>query len=144
MASGTRLKALVRVAEGARAPSGFMDSELGNECSVALASDGALRCLPLSAAFPPAYSDAACTRPAAAVSTCDSDDYVRVEVPLPSDAPCAGPRFGVHALGDPAGELYTKNFDGTCAPATIDPGSTARELGPEIPPERFVAFTETH
>jgi hypothetical protein len=144
MASGTRLKALVRVAEGARVPSGFMDSEFGNACSVALASDGALRCLPGGAALPPAYSDAACTRPAAAVSTCVSGDYVRVGVPLSSDAPCAGARFRVHALGDPTGELYTKAFDGTCTPATIDPGSTARELGPEIPPERFVAFTETH
>lgn len=62
--SGTRLRAKVWTsADGARVFHGFYDSLLKTDCAVAIADDGALRCLPLSAHAGVLYSDASCKVP---------------------------------------------------------------------------------
>jgi hypothetical protein len=79
-AGGSRLKA--NYYEGSDGSQQFLstfhDAQRGEDCAFATASDGTIRCLPVTnappGASPPVYSvyygDAACTMPIVAVSTC--------------------------------------------------------------------------
>ena len=63
--SGTRLKAKSYAgADGSKEFIGWHDAMLDSDCRFALAADGAIRCIPLAAAFAVGYfTDAGCTQP---------------------------------------------------------------------------------
>lgn len=62
--SGSRLRARVwRSPDGARAFIGWHDLQLGVDCTLELAADGVIRCLPVTTNGAIAYLDATCTTP---------------------------------------------------------------------------------
>jgi hypothetical protein len=147
MTSGTRLKAIVREAAGVRHPEYFRDSELGRICGVRPASDGVTRCLP-GREVNVGYSDAACTRPAVGVTECHMDDHILLYAPDPTVDACAAKNFrvAVHTLGarlDGLSQVFVIDQTMTCAPWVDASRPIIHEIGPAIPPDRFVAFTET-
>ena len=75
---GSRLRPVVRIADdGTRAHVRWHDTMLGTDCEFRQASDGALRCLPLTATSEPwRYADANCTQPAASPVDLDPDATV--------------------------------------------------------------------
>jgi hypothetical protein len=147
MTSGTRLKAIVREAGGARLPEHFRDSELGRICTVRPASDGVTRCLP-GRLVNVGYSDAACTSRAVGVTECHMDDHILLNAQNPTVDACAGNNFdvAVHALGarlEGLSQIFVIDNTMTCVPWVDATRPIIHEIGPEVPPDRFVAFTET-
>lgn len=152
-ASGDRLRAhVVDGGEGAVLFEGWFDSELGADCEFRVATDGALRCLPLAGearygltASDVVFRDAACTQPVrvfrseapppasftgepGASTSCETDDR-----PVP-----------VFTRGDEVVDAQSLYYlwDGECV-LSSSPIDTLRvfEFGPEVDAATFVAAT---
>jgi hypothetical protein len=136
--SGSRLRAIGLDAGGERWSTGWLDTELGEECVMRTASDGVLRCLPARLGDR-VYLDAACTQPAAAVSDLPMAGD-RMTVPVVGDA-CA-PRFEVRVIGAGIeGQRHQLDSAGRCiATSTF---STHFPLGDEVPASAFVGTAAT-
>jgi hypothetical protein len=138
------------------------DGGLKVECRVAVASDGALRCLPLSGpsvvdgdATAPAFADAACHTPLArynAARSCSEPPPVmaaRGSLKHCPDAALTGRgatgdlepgRWEIHRLGARHdGEVFFRSSGG-CAAGVRDDGDEFYQLGAPLDPTGFVAF----
>ncbi len=121
--NGTRLRARVYAMEGgSHVFRGWYDPMIGTACTFALASDGALRCLPSNdvAQVEVVFADENCTQPLAANRTaCASvPSFVREETPSNrcDFASIAAPLAtrSRHVFPDQTSVVYTKNIHGSC------------------------------
>ena len=156
---GTRLTAKMLAGDdGSRFFQGWLDSELGVECELALAADGVRRCVPtaLAGSSGPAstlltFIDPQCTQRAVVffVDPCGRNDpasYAIWEEDVgSSDCPV---RFShVYELGerlDPFDTGYTLLEDGSCEPYDANENwnwtfDEPYRVGEELAPERFVS-----
>jgi hypothetical protein len=135
--SGTRLRAVVAVADTAHIFAFWHDKQLDVDCMYGLASDATVRCLPINGGA--AYDDAACSNPVAAVA---SPYVAQVKyVPDPYGPFACGKGSDFYALGAqyvPAA-IYTKGEDGSCNAGFVDPNVTYSHLGAKVLPSVFVA-----
>jgi hypothetical protein len=151
--SGTRLKARMLIGEdGSRQWNyGWHDSQRDEDCTFTLASDGVMRCLPMTAAASAVgsgyFADAACSQPlafVAVVGPCNGN----TQKP-PKSAYRAGPLCGatysyeiyeVGAAFDGA-TIYVKS--GASCLSTPTPASYAYyALGTQVPASSFVGAIE--
>ncbi len=138
--SGTRLRAIVDVADSAKLFVGWHDKALDVDCTYDLAVDSMTRCLPINGDA--VYDDAACTNAVAAVAT--SAVATVKYVPEPRGPFSCGKARDFYAIGAayvPAA-VYTKGADGTCNASSIDPNATYSHLGAKVLPSSFVAETD--
>lgn len=160
--SGSRLESLSYVTEdGTHLSSRFFDSELEQPCSIVMASDSVMRCLPGLgvASNSRRYADASCTNKAAELRTpvaCPFEQAMAgppkfAEVPddeLADDGTfVCGPTLQIYELLEPdLSTVYELDPDGNCVqadPESLPLDATFREVGSEVPPSRFVAFSLT-
>lgn len=121
--NGTRLRAWVYAMEGgAHVFRGWYDPRIGTGCTFALASDGALRCLPSNdlAQVEVVFADEDCTQPLAAnrAACAPVPAFVREETPSNrcDFASIAAPLVtrSKHVFPDQMSVVYTKNIHGSC------------------------------
>lgn len=134
--SGSRLRAIWDVADGARRLAAWHDTQLDLDCGFGFYQHGREhRCLPDVAQAFGSYADPACTEPAASVFT---DAPPRYAVIVPDDTCTAETR--IFELGDQVVPVYTRDGAGGCV---VDPTSSPTyRLGAEVPPTTFVGATE--
>lgn len=157
LTAGSRLQVLAFHWEDGKAdPSSFFDSEVNSECDVGLATDGVERCLPrlwTGYSTLEGFVDAECTRPAAgfrcppyAWDPDNHQDFVARSRTIETPEGCESGAAAIFPLTGPElDEVYYIELNGDCA--LLPPGEAFspdqaiyRELGPEVPPETFVAF----
>ena len=150
--SGSRLRQLVRDHDdGSSEVVHLVDSERGLQCVFATAPDGQLRCMPRVDQDKVyggilRYLDSSCSQPIASV---DSEAHpVLFRYSVPQGESC-NQRFlpvyaDVGAVTDIAegDQIYFRNPQGDCAAATAS-SATYYQLGEPIPPESFVAGSES-
>ncbi len=144
LADGTRLRA--RVWDGgddARIFRTWFDTELGVECQFAMAADGRYRCLPSGSSAiwldPVVFSDAACTRPAVIVPSCE-----------PAPAYVHGPRIATPTCDEPEGlpvlalgplrgtPRYYRQLGAGCTALEAAAEQQVHDVGDEVPAASFV------
>ncbi len=158
--SGTRLKGkYIRGADGARTylRGVLYDSQLRVDCSYRLASDSALRCLPVLVPATVVFKDSNCTEGVVSLTAppsgcpADTPSYV-----LDFDSPpyCSQAKTNAEVparvypvgalLGTISGTLYRKDATGpSCTQTNPPPGGVWYSLDAEILPDKFVAGTAT-
>lgn len=141
--NGSRLRAKVHVgADGSRQFSVWHDTMLDKDCYFQRASDGVIRCLPVTSADTAQASanyyfyDAACTLPAA-VGYCAAPSYV---VEASAGFCAADNEWTVRQLGPQQPTLYLK-VGANCNVGTVQPGGHVYAIGAELPPSTFVEAT---
>jgi hypothetical protein len=138
--AGTRLVPIFLTAEDeSRHLVAWFDTVRAEECSYAVSGDGAIRCLPTHLAEARFFSDEACSRPIAAISSCSTPRYLVVIVPNPAQCG-AGARHYLHEPGAkvrPAA-IYARQAGG-CVRAPLDPSLVYLEVAGSVPPSAFVA-----
>jgi len=148
--SGSRLKTRWLTGEdGSKIVAGMRDSEREEDCSFRSAADGATRCLPTQVAYTNTwYADAACAQLLAYTQKgCAAPKYAS-EAALAAGgcAQTAGTRIREVRARFRGATLYTKNTNGECT-SSPSAGYLASydlyTLAAELPPETFVAATET-
>ena len=120
----------------------FHDTTLGIDCGVRAASDGLDRCIPVFAinlGF--GFADSACSIPVAAFPS----STVGCPAAIPThgaayEADSCGHFYRVHQLGSEVATIY-QNSGGPCIVGTKIAGWTYVQLGAEVSPSNFVAFT---
>ena len=147
IASGTRLRAKLITAGGARELAGFYDSMRNEDCTFRPAERGRFRCLPatLTASQGGLFSDAACQVPvASAAPSCGAD--VKYAITFASSDGCGtSAPSELRTVLDAAGPRYASTGNGGCAvqPAPA-PGQLASvALGAVVPWTDFVEGVET-
>ena len=148
--SGTRLKAQWYVGtDGSRVQAGWYDSQLQVTCSLYMASDGTLRCLPIQAGVDTsAFSDSACTQPIV-ISTGCQPTYAYVLAPITGNACPPQDTWTIYQVGAQLSTYYalveTNFIDGgmTCTAGSASKTSnlTYYTLGAVVPPSTFVQAT---
>jgi hypothetical protein len=117
--------------DGARTAFALHDTAGDFDCGLATATDGVLRCLPLSpaAVSTSLFSDAACAMPAAAGGSPACSEIAHARRAIAATCP---PQVAVFAGGSRASGLFTRTA-GACRPAT----GAGYTLGPQLAPESF-------
>jgi hypothetical protein len=131
--SAFRLAAvLMETDDGARSAFSLHDTAGGFDCGLAPATDGALRCLPLSpVTVASSFTDAACSQPAGAGGSPACGEIAHARRAIAAACPA---RTAVFAGGPRAGELFARSAAG-CRPTT----GVGYTLGAELPPGTFAA-----
>jgi len=129
-AGGTRLKANYYAGtDGSQQFLGtFHDTQRSEDCSFTTASDGTIRCLPTQGSSPSPvmtstytvyYSDAACTTPIVAVSTCGGNvkpKYISVGGPFPGSTSTNGPALYSLGSATSVGTAYQLSYQSKMSP----------------------------
>jgi hypothetical protein len=143
------------------------DTQLGVECQAAVASDGVLRCLPVSGPAliggdggPLAFADGGCRRPLArynATSTCQGAEQPAIAmVARASQKKCLEPeatgpgsrddrrpgRWDIFRLGPRHDGAVYFRVAGLCQAGPPAGGDEFYEMADSVPPDTFVAFRE--
>lgn len=136
--SGSRLKARWDVgADGSRAFAGWFDTQIGAECSYAMASDGKRRCLPEAPAGFLQFTDDKCTYGYLVLP--DSTCSVPAHVKDAKQSACGETHvYKVGAAVPPPPPLvYQHSGGGACIQGTAGQPGTYYELGPAVDPGTF-------
>jgi hypothetical protein len=123
--------------DGARAPDyGYLDNTFGRSCTPAAATDGSLRCLPVTGNYTPTYyADDACTQVLGWRAKTDAAPMFESE-----DLRTCPRAYRIWSPGaDHPGPVWRRVLGGPCepAPATITAALTFRTLAAEAPPSQF-------
>ena len=115
--------------DGARTAFALHDTPGAFDCGLATATDGVLRCLPLSPAAVSAssFTDAGCTLPAGTGGSPACSEIAHARRAIAAACPA---RTAVFAGGPRAGELFARAA-GSCRPAT----GVGYTLGPSLAPD---------
>jgi hypothetical protein len=134
--SGSRLHAVLRVADQASVFSTWHDTELDVDCAFGLASDGSTRCVP-TAGYTSMYSDADCTTP---VGVFQAGEEIAPYVADAGQTVSCGKGYVIYESGDvvdpPA--LYAP-VGGECMPNSAPDTATIVALSEVVAPDAFVA-----
>ncbi len=141
---GSRIRLKFVVSEqGDRSYAGWRDSELDISCSWQGATDGTIRCLPISREDSKAfYLDEECTETVytrAYVNACETGEYMQL-----TDRDSSPPVYAIYEPGTavtPSDGLYARDTAGSCLPATEMPDEPLYRLGPEVQPGQFAEAT---
>lgn len=163
-----RLRSYSAADDVAIAPLGevLFDTQLGVECKVAVATDGALRCLPLTGpaviegeVSATAFADPGCREALARYNpsgACQGAMPAMAGVARASQKRCLNPgatgrgsrddrrpgRWDIHRLGRRHDGPLFYRVSGTCQTGPAGPGDEHYELAEALPPETFAALRE--
>lgn len=140
--SGTRLKiASMKSDDGLKLTTGVFDATRNEECVIAVAADGAKRCLPLgSAVVANAFADSQCSQPIVEAPPCSSAaKYVDV-----TDSKSCNPRHQLFEVAERT-QVHVVYYGPAedCTPGYGDPNIDVITLGAAVPPTSFVAVHES-
>lgn len=139
--SGSRIKVqTVSGSDGSQVFAGLYDSSRKEQCNFRLASDGQLRCLPVSIVTIPTsyFSDALCSQPLGiSQATCAPPSYVSKSV----DPTCSSGGEHIYPVTVYAGSVYQPTGMGTCAMTNVSAAITLLAPGSEVAPTNFVSGT---
>lgn len=158
--SGTRIKARTTTtllgADGTKQEStgfgGWFDAQRNEPCTVSLAADGKMRCLPAAAAryVDNYFADAACTQSIVLVTPVTCAAYgAPLGVPKYLSEPgapvngCTGMRYRPMGAKIAGASYYLKSGANCFGPYPLTNQDAYDASGAEIPPTEFVAFTST-
>jgi hypothetical protein len=134
--SGSRIQlSTVTTADGARWPTGYHDAQLGVDCYVITAGDGALRCVPSAMAYVDGYfADASCSTPLALAVGCVAPAFAETT----SGSGASYYRTGAAYSG------ATYYGSGSSCTEIAAPTFPLYRLGAPVPARTFAPVTVTH
>lgn len=121
----------------------FHDTTLGVDCYMRPASDGLGRCLPVSGVFGGStwgFEDSACTIPVGLFSSPAACPVAIPSYAVVTVTDSCGTFYRIHQVGSEVATIY-QNSGGPCIVGTKMAGYTYVQMGAEVPPATFVAFT---
>ncbi len=140
--SGSRLKTRTLIAtDGAQLPEGLYDSQLQTNCGFQLASDGVLRCLPITSAMQVYFTNAACSLPVALLGAgCSSAPFVTLSNGIGCGGNVEYDAYQVGAIVSVPAPVFIKSGQSCVGPLGPYPGPFYAVT--IVPPSSFVQATE--